>query len=197
MKKIIAIIMTAAVLLLAGCSSVQEPVTTVPFDPETITVGDVAGTIEGDRYISHVGGVAYKLTGKYTAEWPESEKRSILMCDYTDIDVDGPWFVWEKKASLKIDYVLDERLQADALKEHTLEEWNRTSKYPVKSIEYLDYKIGDKNCRGLKTVLDNNGRDISTLQLYFFQDNGLMVLFTITGINDKEVDKIVKNIHVA
>lgn len=197
MKKFIAIILSAAVLLMAGCSSVQEPVTTVPFDPKTITVGDVAGTIEGDRYISHVGGVAYKLTGKYTAEWPESEKRSILMCDYTDIDVDGPWFVWEKKASLKIDYVLDERLQADALKEHTLEEWNRTSKYPVKSIEYLDCKIGDKTSRGLKTVLDNNGRDISTLQLYFFQDNGLMVLFTITGINDKEVDKIVKNIQVA
>ena len=96
MKKFIAIILSVAVLLMAGCSSVQEPVTTVPFDPQTITVGDVAGTIEGDRYISHVGGVAYKLTGKYTAEWPESEERSILMCDYTDIDVDGPYFVWEK-----------------------------------------------------------------------------------------------------
>ena len=197
MKKSIAIILSVAVLLMAGCSSVQEPVTTVPFDPETITVGDVAGTIEGDRYISHVGGVAYKLTGKYTAEWPESEERSILMCDYTDIDVDGPYFVWEKKASIKIDYVLDEHLKADALKEHTLEEWNSTSKYLVKSIEYLDCKIGNKTCRGLKTVLDNNGRDISTLQIYFFQDNGLMVLFTITGINDKEVDKIVKNIQVA
>lgn len=119
------------------------------------------------------------------------------MCDYTDIDVDGPYFVWEKKASIKIDYVLDEHLKADALKEHTLEEWNSTSKYPVKSIEYPDCKIGGKTCRGLKTVLDNNGRDVSTLQLYFFRDNGLMVLFTITGINDKEVDKIVKNIQVA
>ena len=76
------------------------------------------------------------------------------MCDYTDIDVDGPYFVWEKKASIKIDYVLDEHLKADALKEHTLEEWNSTSKYPVKSIEYPDCKIGDKTCRGLKTVLE-------------------------------------------
>ena len=154
MKKFIAIILSVAVLLMAGCSSVQEPVTTVPFDPQTITVGDVAGTIEGDRYISHVGGVAYKLTGKYTAEWPESEERSILMCDYTDIDVDGPYFVWEKKASIKIDYVLDEHLKADALNEHTLEEWNSTSKYHVKSIEYPDCKIGGKTCRGLKTVLE-------------------------------------------
>ena len=63
MKKFLSIIMSAAILLIAGCSSVQEPVTTVPLDPETITVGDVAGTIEDDRYISHVGGVAFKLTG--------------------------------------------------------------------------------------------------------------------------------------
>ena len=77
MKKFLSIIMSAAILLIAGCSSVQEPVTTVPLDPETITVGDVAGTIEGDRYISHVGGVAYKLTGSYKAEWPDSDKRSI------------------------------------------------------------------------------------------------------------------------
>ena len=197
MKKFLSIIMSAAILLIAGCSSVQEPVTTVPLDPETITVGDVAGTIEDDRYISHVGGVAFKLTGSYKAEWPDSDKRSILMCDYSDIDIDGPLFVWDKKASIKIDYVLDERLKADALKEHTLEEWNSSSKYPVKSIEYLDYKIGDKTCRALKSVLDNNGRDIATLQIYFFQDNGLMVLFTITGIDYKEVDKIVKNIQLA
>ena len=32
MKKFIAIILSVAVLLMAGCSSVQEPVTTVPFD---------------------------------------------------------------------------------------------------------------------------------------------------------------------
>ena len=197
MKRIIAIILSAAVMLMAGCSSVQEPVTTVPLDPETITVGDVAGTIEGDRYISHVGGVAFKLSGKYSAEWPDSDKRNILMCDYTDIDIDGPWFVWEKKASIKIDYVLDEHLKADAMKEHTLEEWNSTSKYPIKSMEYLDFTVSGKTCRGIKSVLDNNGRDVATLQLYFFQDNGLLVLFTITGINDKEVDKIVKNIQFA
>ena len=57
MKKILAIIMSAAILLIAGCSSAHEPITTIPVNSET-TVGDIAGTIEGDRYISHAGGVA-------------------------------------------------------------------------------------------------------------------------------------------
>ena len=198
MKKFLSIIMSAAILLISGCSSVKEPVTTVPLDPETITVGDVAGTIEGDRYISHVGGIAYKLTGKYTAEWFDTDKRSILMCDYTDIDIGGPCFVWDRKATVKIDYVLDERLKADALKEHTLEEWNSTSKYPIKSIEYVkDYKIDGESCFAIKSVVDKNGYDVSALQIYFFQDNGLLVLITITAGSFKETDKIAKNIQLA
>ena len=198
MKKILAVIMSAAILLISSCSSAHEPITTVPLDPESTTVGDVAGTIEGDRYISHVGGVAYKLTGNYTADWPDTEKRSILMCDYTGIDIEGPLFIWDNKATIKIDYVLDEHLKEDATKEHTLEEWNKSTKYNVTSIEYIeDYKISGKSCRALKTVMENNGTEASALQIYFFQDNGLLVLITITAGSFKDVNKVAKNLQAA
>ena len=134
MKKLLAIILSAAILLMAGCSSAHEPITTIPVNSET-TVGDIAGTIEGDRYISHAGGVGFKLTGDYTVEWPDADKRNIVMSDYTGVDISGPWFVWGNTASMKIDYVLDEQLKADATKEHTIEEWNKRMKYPAKSIE--------------------------------------------------------------
>ena len=198
MKKIIAIILSAVILLMAGCSSAHEPITTVPINNESTTVGDIAGTIEGDRYISHAGGVGFKLTGDYTVEWPDADKRNIVMSDYTGVDISGPWFVWGNTASLKIDYVLDEHLKADATKEHTLEEWNKSMKYPAKSIEYIeDYKIDGKSCFALKMVLDKNGYEVSSLQIYFFQDNGLLVLFTITAGSFKEIDKVVKNLQIA
>ena len=198
MKKIITVILSTAILLMAGCSSSHETITTVPFSSETTTVGDIAGTIEGDRYISHAGGVGFKLTGDYTVEWPDADKRNIVMSDYTGVDISGPWFVWGNTASLKIDYVLDEQLKADATKEHTLEEWNKSMKYPAKSIEYIeDYKIDGKSCFALKMVLDKNGYDVSSLQIYFFQDNGLLVLFTITAGSFKEIDKVVKNLQIA
>ena len=197
MKKLLAIIMSAAILLMAGRSSAHEPITTIPVNSET-TVGDIAGTIEGDRYISHAGGVGFKLTGDYTVEWPDADKRDIVMSDYTGVDISGPWFVWGNTASLKIDYVLDEHLKEDATKEHTLEEWNKSMKYPAKSIEYIeDYKIDGKSCFALKMVLDKNGYDVSTLQIYFFQDNGVLILITITAASFKEADKIAKNIQLA
>lgn len=197
MKKLLAIIMSAAILLIAGCSSAHEPITTIPVNSET-TVGDIAGTIEGDRYISHAGGVGFKLTGDYTVEWPDADKRNIVMSDYTGVDISGPWFVWGNTASMKIDYVLDEHLKEDATKEHTLEEWNKSMKYPAKSVEYIeDYKIDGKSCFALKMVLDKNGYDVSSLQIYFFQDNGLLVLFTITAGSFKEIDKVVKNLQIA
>lgn len=198
MKKIIAIILSAAILLMAGCSSAKEPITTVPVNSETTTVGDIAGTIEGDRYISHAGGVAFKLTGDFTADWPDTDKRNILMKDYTGLDISGPWFVWDKRASFKVDYVLDEHLKEDATKEHTLEEWNKSVKYPVKSVEYIeDYKIDGKSCFAIKMVIDKDGYDVSSLQVYRIQDNGLLVLFTISAGSFKEIDKIVKNIQLA
>ena len=89
-------------------------------------------------------------------------------------------------------------MKADATKEHTLEEWNKSMKYPAKSIEYIeDYKIDGKSCFALKMVLDKNGYDVSSLQIYFFQDNGLLVLFTITAGSFKEIDKVVKNLQIA
>ena len=198
MKKILAVIMSAAILLISSCSSAHEPITTVPLDPESTTVGDIAGTIEGDRYISHAGGVGFKLTGDYTVEWPDADKRNIIMSDYTGVDISGPWFVWGNTASLKIDYVLDEQLKSDATKEHTLEEWNKSMKYPAKSIEYIeDYKIDGKSCFALKMVLDKNGYDVSSLQIYFFQDNGLLVLITITAGSFKDVNKVAKNLQAA
>ena len=197
MKKLLAIIMSAAILLIAGCSSAHEPITTIPVNSET-TVGDIAGTIEGDRYISHAGGIAYKLTGDYTAEWVDTDKRNILMNDYTGIDLAGPFFVWDNRGTLAFSYILDEQLKDDTKREHTLEEWNSSSKYPVKSIEYTDdYKIDGKSGSALKMVIDKNGYDVSTLQIYFFQDNGVLILITITAASFKEADKIAKNIQLA
>ncbi len=198
MKKIISIIISAAILLMSGCSSVREPVTTIPLYAESTTVGDVAGTIEGYRYISHAGGIAYKLTGDYTVEWFDTDNRDILMNDYSGIDIGGPCFVWDGRATLKIDFVLDEHLKEDATKKHTLEEWNQSVNYTIKSIEYVDdYKVDGRSCFAIKTVLDKNGYDVSALQIYFFQDNGLLVLFTITAVNFKEADKVAKNLQVA
>ena len=197
MKKIIAVILSTAILLIAGCSSTHEPITTIPVNSET-TVGDIAGTIEGDRYISHAGGVGFKLTGDYTVEWPDADKRNIVMSDYTGVDISGPWFVWGNTASMKIDYVLDEQMKEDATKKHTLEEWNKTINYPIKSIEYIDeYKIDGKSCFALKMEIDKNGYDISSLQIYYFQDNGLLVLITVSAGSFKEIDKITKNIQLA
>ena len=197
MKKIIAIIMSLAILLIAGCSSASEPITTVPLDPETTTVGDVAGTVEGDRYISHVGGVAFKLTGDFTVEWPDSDKRSTVFGDYTGIDICGPVIIWNNKSSMNIAYVLDEKLKEDALKEYTLEERNSHSKYNVKSAEFIDYKIDGKTYPALKSVLENNGKEAATLQIYVFQDNGMLVLISISAKNYSEVDKITKNLRFA
>ena len=197
MKKIIAVILSTAILLIAGCSSTHEPITTIPVNSET-TVGDIAGTIEGDRYVSHAGGVVFKLTGDYTIEWPDADKRDQLMNDYTGIEILGPWFVWGNTASMKIDYVLDEQMKEDATKKHTLEEWNKTINYPIKSIEYIDeYKIDGKSCFALKMEIDKNGYDISSLQIYYFQDNGLLVLITVSARSFKEIDKITKNIQLA
>ena len=197
MKKIIAVILSTAILLIAGCSSTHEPITTIPVNSET-TVGDIAGTIEGDRYVSHAGGVVFKLTGDYTIEWPDADKRDQLMNDYTGIEILGPWFVWGNTASMKIDYVLDEQMKEDATKKHTLEEWNKTINYPIKSIEYIDeYKIDGKSCFALKMEIDKNGYDISSLQIYYFQDNGLLVLITVSAGSFKEIDKITKNIQLA
>ena len=197
MKKLLAIIMSAAILLIAGCSSTHEPITTIPVNSET-TVGDIAGTIEGDRYVSHAGGVVFKLTGDYTIEWPDADKRDQLMNDYTGIEILGPWFMWGNTASMKIDYVLDEQMKEDATKKHTLEEWNKTINYLIKSIEYIDeYKIDGKSCFALKMEIDKNGYDISSLQIYYFQDNGLLVLITVSAGSFKEIDKITKNIQLA
>ena len=197
MKKIIAVILSTAILLIAGCSSTHEPITTIQVNSET-TVGDIAGTIEGDRYVSHAGGVVFKLTGDYTIEWPDADKRDQLMNDYTGIEILGPWFVWGNTASMKIDYVLDEQMKEDATKKHTLEEWNKTINYPIKSIEYIDeYKIDGKSCFALKMEIDKNGYDISSLQIYYFQDNGLLVLITVSAGSFKEIDKITKNIQLA
>ena len=183
---------------MAGCSSAHEPITTVPINNESTTVGDIAGTIEGDRYISHAGGVGFKLTGDYTVEWPDADKRDIVMSDYTGVDIAGPWIVWGNTASMKIDYVLDEQMKEDATKKHTLEEWNKTINYPIKSIEYIDeYKIDGKSCFALKMEIDKNGYDISSLQIYYFQDNGLLVLITVSAGSFKEIDKITKNIQLA
>ena len=197
MKKLIGIILSAAILIMSGCSSASEPVTTVPLDPEVTTVGDVAGTIEGDRYISHVGGIAYKLTGDFTVDWPDSDKRSIVFGDYTGIDISGPVIIWNNKSSMNIAYVLDEKLKADALKEYTLEERNSCSKYNVKSAEFIDYKIDGKTYPALKSVLENNGKEAATLQIYVSLDNGIMVLISISAKNYSEVDKITKNIQFA
>ena len=197
MKKLLAIIMSATILLIAGCSSTHEPITTIPVNSET-TVGDIAGTIEGDRYVSHASGVVFKLTGDYTINWPDADKRDQLMNDYTGIEILGPWFVWGNTASMKIDYVLDEHMKDDATKKHTLEEWNKTINYPIKSIEYIDeYKIDGKSCFALKMEIDKNGYDISSLQIYYFQDNGLLVLITVSAGSFKEIDKITKNIQLA
>lgn len=197
MKKILAIIMSAAILLIAGCSSTHEPITTIPVNSET-TVGDIAGTIEGERYVSHAGGVVFKLTGDYTINWPDADKRDQLMNDYTGIEILGPWFVWGNTASMKIDYVLDEQMKEDATKKHTLEEWNKTINHPIKSIEYIDeYKMDGKSCFALKMEIDKNGYDISSLQIYYFQDNGLLVLITVSAGSFKEIDKITKNIQLA
>lgn len=197
MKKLLAIIMSATILLIAGCSSTHEPITTIPVNSET-TVGDIAGTIEGDRYVSHAGGVVFKLTGDYTINWPDADKRDQLMNDYTGIEILGPWFVWGNTASMKIDYVLDEHMKEDATKKQTLEEWNKTINYPIKSIEYIDeYKIDGKSCFALKMEIDKNGYDISSLQIYYFQDNGLLVLITVSAGSFKEIDKITKNIQLA
>lgn len=197
MKKIIAVILSTAILLIAGCSSTHEPITTIPVNSET-TVGDIAGTIEGDRYVSHAGGVVFKLTGDYTIEWPDADKRDQLMNNYTGIEILGPWFMWGNTASMKIDYVLDEHMKEDATKKHTLEEWNKTINYPIKSIEYIDeYKIDGKSCFALKMEIDKNGYDISSLQIYYFQDNGLLVLITVSAGSFKEIDKITKNIQLA
>ncbi|MBR2598551.1 MAG: hypothetical protein IKE09_08405 [Clostridiales bacterium] len=197
MKKLLAIIMSATILLIAGCSSTHEPITTIPVNSET-TVGDIAGTIEGDRYVSHAGGVVFKLTGDYTINWPDADKRDQLMNDYTGIEILGPWFVWGNTASMKIDYVLDEHMKEDATKKQTLEEWNKTINYPIESIEYIDeYKIDGKSCFALKMEIDKNGYDISSLQIYYFQDNGLLVLITVSAGSFKEIDKITKNIQLA
>ena len=198
MKKVLSIIISAAILLVSGCSSAHEPVTTIPLYADTTTVGDVAGTIEGDRYISHAGGIAYKLTGDYTVEWVDTDKRDILMNDYTGIDLAGPFFVWDNRGTLTFSYIFDEQLKDDAKREHTLEEWNKSMKYPAKSIEYIeDYKIDGKSGSALKMVIDKNGYDVSTLQIYFFQDNGVLILITITATSFKEADKIAKNIQLA
>jgi len=197
MKKILVIVLTVAILLISGCSSASEPITTVPLDPETTTVGDVAGTVEGDRYISHVGGIAYKLNGDYTVDWPDSDKRNILMCDYIGIDISGPVFIWSNKSSMNIAYVLDEKLKADAMNEYTLEQMNSRFKYNVKSAEYVDYKIGDRSYHALKTVLENNGKEASALQIYAFQDNGMLILISISGSSFRDVDKIAKNLQFA
>ncbi len=197
MKKLLAVIMSAAILLIAGCSSTHEPITTIPVNSET-TIGDIAGTIEGDRYVSYAGGVVFKLTGDYTIDWPDADKRDVLMKDYTGVDISGPWFVWGNTASMKIDYVLDEHMKEDATKKHTLEEWNKTINYPIKSIEYIDeYKMDGKSCFALKMEIDKNGYDISSLQIYYFQDNGLLVLITVSAGSFKEIDKITKNIQLA
>lgn len=197
MKKIIAVVLSAVILLIAGCSSAHEPITTIPVNSET-TVGDIAGTIEGDRYVSYAGGVVFKLTGDYTIDWPDADKRDQLMNDYTGIEILGPAIVWGNRASMKIDYVLDEQMKEDATKKHTLEEWNKTINYPIKSIEYIDeYKMDGKSCFALKMEIDKNGYDISSLQIYYFQDNGLLVLITVSAGSFKEIEKITKNIQLA
>lgn len=197
MKKLLAIIMSAAILLIAGCSSTHEPITTIPVNSET-TIGDIAGTIEGDRYVSYAGGVVFKLTGDYTVEWPDADKRDQLMNDYTGKEILGPALVWGNQASMRIDYVLDEQMKEDATKKHTLEEWDKTINYPIKNIEYIDeYKMDGKSCFALKMEIDKNGYDISSLQIYYFQDNGLLVLITVSAGSFKEIDKITKNIQLA
>lgn len=194
MKKI----MSVAILFVSGCSSASEPVTTIPFDRQTPTVGEVAGTVEGDRYISHVCGIAYKLNGDFTVDWPDTDKRSIALGDYTDKTINGPVIVWKSTDSLSLNFILDNGLKEEDLNDQMREQMNSQSKYKVKSSEFVDYKIGDRSFRALKSVLVNKyNQEVSTLQIYVFNDNGIVTLITIAGENYGNVDKIARSLQFA
>ena len=197
MKKSLAIILAAAMLFIAGCGSSSKPLTTVPIDKETTTVGDIAGTIEGSRYISHVGGIAFDLTGDYKIDWPNADKRNELFDDYHEIEITGPVITWNNKCSMNVTYVLDEKLKEDALVKHTREEWDSRTVYTVKNIEYIDYKIGDKSYFAIKSLIEYNGKEATALQIYAFQDNGLLVLITITALKYKDAEKIANSLQFA
>ena len=59
------------------------------------------------------------------------------------------------------------------------------------------YSVRKDVIKYLIRLIDKNGYDISSLQIYYFQDNGLLVLITVSAGSFKEIDKITKNIQLA
>lgn len=198
MKKVLSIIMSVSILFAAGCSSVSEPVTTIKIDQATTTVGDYLGTVEGDRYISHAAGVAYKLTGDYEIRWPDTGDKDVVLASYSYSTIKGPEVIWTNNNNIAINFILNDAIKREDLNEQTLEQMNSHSKYTIKSAEIIDYKLGKDTYPTIKTVMENgNGKEVSALQIYVFKDDGLLILITIGAKNFRDADKIAKNLQFA
>lgn len=193
MKKLLCIIMSISILLMAGCSSPSEPVTTVPFDYETTTAGDLMGTVEGGRYISHAAGVAYNFSGEYDITWPDTSNKDMTLSEYPDSKISGPVIVWDNRENIIINYIINDAIKKEELNEETLAQMDSQSKYDIISSEIVDYKIGDNTYPAIKTQTD----DVVALQIYVFKDNGLLILITIGAKSFHSADNIAKNIQLA
>lgn len=193
MKKLLCIIMSISILLMAGCSSQSEPVTTVPFDYETTTAGDLMGTVEGGRYISHAAGVAYNFSGEYDITWPDTSNKDMTLSEYPDSKISGPVIVWDNRENIIINYIINDAIKKEELNEETLAQMDSQSKYDIISSEIVDYKIGDNTYPAIKTQTD----DVVALQIYVFKDNGLLILITIGAKSFHSADNIAKNIQLA
>ena len=193
MKKLLCIIMSISILLMAGCSSPSEPVTTVPFDYETTTAGDLMGTVEGGRYISHAAGVAYNFSGEYDITWPDTSNKDMTLSEYPDSKISGPVIVWDNRENIIINYIINDAIKKEELNEETLAHMDSQSKYDIISSEIVDYKIGDNTYPAIKTQTD----DVVALQIYVFKDNGLLILITIGAKSFQSADNIAKNIQLA
>ena len=238
MKKISAAVLLA-VLLLSGCSGKTDErsvvsssevttsttvteVTSASTSESIETSGtseglsdklvprDIIGDVNGDRYVSELGKVAYVVEGK-----AKFDGRNKLQASYGDINLDsrivdlepkqviaGQRIMWPDGSNLTISFQYSPKVTPD-LQDKFVEDSIPGIKSTIESLQFtVDQceaaicNIGDKEYKAVKIKCHSDSMKLDQMIIYMFHDNGLITTVAATSTEGKySVDLMLTNLE--
>ncbi|GEM_PF-6123255 len=171
---------------------------------------DIIGDVNGDRYVSELGKVAYVVEGK-----AKFDGRNKLQASYGDINLDsrivdlepkqviaGQRIMWPDGSNLTISFQYSPKVTPD-LQDKFVEDSIPGIKSTIESLQFtVDQceaaicNIGDKEYKAVKIKCHSDSMKLDQMIIYMFHDNGLITTVAATSTEGKySVDLMLTNLE--
>ena len=191
-------------------SKSAEPSETTEGLSDKLVPRDIIGDVNGDRYVSELGKVAYVIEGD-----AKFDGRNKLQATYGDIDLDcrivdlepknviaGQRIMWPDGSNITISFQYSPKVTAD-LQDKFVEDSIPGIKSTIESMQFTADQceaaicsIGDKEYKAVKIKCHSDSMKLDQMMIYHFHDNGLITMVAATSTGGKySVDQMLTNLE--